>query len=72
MDYTVLTQLITSVGFPIVACVYLAVYVKHNSEENRKLINDMQTQHMAEVKQLSETIQNNTLAIQHLCDKLNV
>lgn len=59
MDVTVLTQLIGSLGFPIVACLYL--FYLHNKSEER---------HKQEVERLSESVDNNTRALEKLIEKL--
>lgn len=59
MDYTAVMQLIGSLGFPIVACVMLYVRMEKQDENHR-----------AEVSELTKAIQNNTLVMQQLLDKL--
>lgn len=59
MDYTAIAQLVGSLGFPIVACVMLYVRMEKQDEN-----------HKAEVSELSKAIQNNTLVMQKLIDKL--
>ena len=51
--------IISTVGFPIAACVFMGWYVKY--------INDM---HKVEIDKLSEALNNNTIALQRLVDKL--
>lgn len=63
-------QMITSVGFPIVACIFMGWYVKYQTDNYRNEVRDMQKEHKDEISKLSEVLQNNTLAIQKLCDKL--
>lgn len=59
MDITAITTLITTVGFPVVVCLAMMYYVKY--------LND---QHKQEIDKLSEALQNNTLVMQRLLDKL--
>lgn len=59
MDTNAITTLITSVGFPIVVCLICFWYIKTMTES-----------HKDEVKQLTAAIQNNTLVMQHLVDKM--
>lgn len=66
------TTLITTVGFPITCCIAMGWYVKNQMENYRADIQALNSRHADEVKQLTETINNNTLALQHLCDKLGV
>lgn len=59
MDTNAITTLITSVGFPIVVCLICFWYIKNMTET-----------HKDEVIQLTEAIQNNTLVMQKLVDKM--
>lgn len=60
MDVNVIITLISSVGFPIVACIGCGWY-----------INKKDTQHKEEVDKFAEALNNNTLVIQKLVDKLD-
>lgn len=57
MDYNAIIQAIGTVGFPIVMCLIL-VYMMYKLNE----------QHKEEMNKLNESLQNNTLALQHLTD----
>lgn len=54
-----IVELISRVGFPIAACLICFWY-----------INKQQQQHAEETRQLRDVLENNTLAIQRLADKL--
>lgn len=56
-----IVTVITNLGFPIAVCVMLMWYI-------RELIN----KHETETKEFTEALNNNTLALQKLCDKLDV
>ena len=58
MDINVITQLIGSLGFPIMVAIACFWY-----------INKQQEQHKEEINKLSEAVNNNTLVIQKLLDK---
>lgn len=58
-DYTWLTELIGNYAFPIGACVYLAM---ENREQRRT--------HAETTQKLSTVLNDNTLAITRLTDKL--
>ncbi len=60
MEYTELTTLITTVGFPIVMCLLLFKHIK-DSDSARK----------EEMDKMSDAIDNNTLALQRLVDMLD-
>jgi len=62
--------IISSLGFPIGACVGMAIYVKTQTENYRSDVKDIQKEHKEEIAKVTEALNNNTLALQKLCDKL--
>lgn len=70
MDLNVMISLITSVGFPIVACLGCGWYVKYTTDNYRQEVKEMRQEHAEEVGKMTEALANNTLAIQRLTDKL--
>lgn len=70
MDINVITSLVTSVGFPIVMCGAMGWYVKYISDKHSNEVQQLNSQHNEEMKQVTEALNNNTLALQKLCDKL--
>ena len=61
MDITTLSQLIGSLGFPIVACFYMS---KMQEKQNE--------QHSKEVEELRKSVDNNTKAMIKICTKIGV
>lgn len=61
--------LISSFGFPIVACLGLAWYVKYQTDNNNKEVKEMRQEHQDEIAKVTEALNNNTIALQRLCDK---
>lgn len=59
MDVNNLTAIVGTLGFPIVMCLMFFKYIRQMTE-----------QHKQEVKELSEAVNNNTLVMQQLIDKL--
>lgn len=59
MDVSTITSLIGSLGFPIVCCI--AMFSMLNKERDA---------HKEEMDKLNTTINNNTLALQALTDKM--
>lgn len=59
MDLNSATQLIGSLGFPIVACI--ALFYQNGKQEDR---------HREEMEKLSDAVNNNTLAITQLTEKI--
>lgn len=61
MDITTISQVIGTVGFPIVCCIYLIYTNGKNGEK-----------HDEEIGKLRIAIENNTKAMIKLCNKLGV
>lgn len=68
MDANTIIQLITTVGFPIVACGGMAWYVKYITDHNREDMKEERNQHDSEMQKVTDALNNNTLAIQKLTD----
>lgn len=60
MDGNMILQAITSVGFPIVMCLMLMWYVR-----------EISSKHKDESDKFAEALNNNTLVLQKLCDRLD-
>lgn len=61
---------ISTVGFPIVACVGLGWFVKYQTDSNNKEVAEMRKEHNEEIAKVTEALNNNTLAIQRLTDHI--
>lgn len=59
MDTNAIIQIVSSLGFPIACCV--AMFWQNNK---------LNESHKAEVSKLNEAINNNTIALNHIIDKL--
>ena len=71
MDANTLITLIGSLGFPIVACVACGWYCKYQSDYYRAEVKEIQAEHKEEISKVTEALNNNTLALQKLVDKLD-
>ena len=60
MDGQVIINAISTVGFPIVMCIILLYIVNKQNEE-----------HKEEMSKITESLNNNTLVIQHLTDTIS-
>lgn len=64
-----------SYAFPIVACIFMAYYVKDMSKSNRedtKALNEQHTKEMNAFKdEVKEALNNNTIALTRLCERLD-
>lgn len=65
-----IVTLIGSFGFPIVACLAMGWYVKYQMDNNNKQIKEITDEHRTEMKEVTTALNNNTLAIQKLCERL--
>lgn len=70
MDFTQIAALISSVGFPIVACIGMAYFFSRVNDNYRNDIKEMNSQHKAEMDAMTSAVQNNTLALQQLIDRM--
>lgn len=59
MDFTTVTQFVSTLGFPIAVCLICFWYINKREE-----------QHKDEVTELAKAINNNTLVMQKLVDSL--
>ena len=66
-----IVQIIRAVGFPIVAAVGCGYFVKWQYEQNAKQNEEMRKDHKEEVAKMTEALNNNTLALQKLIDKID-
>lgn len=61
MDVTAIVQIISSLGFPIAVSLICFWY-----------INKLEETHRNEVQKLTDALNNNTIIMQKLCDKMGV
>lgn len=64
-------QAISVVGFPIVCCLAMAWYVKYMSDQNNLRLDNLNKQHAEEMKEVTNAINNNTIALTKLTDSIN-
>lgn len=58
-----IVQLISTVGFPICACLGLGYYIKYQNDQHYK-------ERKEDSEKMTEAISNNTIALTKLCDKI--
>ena len=66
-----IVSIISAVGFPIVAAIGCGYFVKWQYEQNQKQNDEMRKEYKEEVSKMTEALNNNTLALQKLIDKLD-
>ena len=69
MEVNSIVTIISSLGFPIVACIACGFFIKYMFETFLKQIQDMREEHRSEVDKMTKAINNNTAVIQRLLDK---
>ena len=60
MDASSIVTVVSQVGFPIAMCLVMAWYVKYTND-----------QHKEEIDKITEALNNNTLALQKLCERMD-
>lgn len=70
MNSADIMTLIQTLGFPIVMCGLMAWYVKYMGDRNHDDMQKLNETHKDEIKNVTDALNNNTLAIQRLIDKL--
>ena len=75
MDVNTVLQIISTVGFPIACCIALGWYVARETRlqrEETKALNEQHTTEMLAFKdEMTAALNNNTLALTKLCEKLD-
>jgi hypothetical protein len=64
-------QIISTYGVSIAAMIALAVYIVRKDKENQAVINEIMNEHKSEVNDLRKTIENNTLIVTKLYERLS-
>lgn len=68
MDLNIITQLVGSLGFPIMACIGMFWYMNKEREDRAK-----ETElHKQEMDSMRQSLDNNTAALEKLAEKLSV
>lgn len=70
MDGNSIVTLIGSLGFPIVACIGMGWYVKYQMDAYSKQVKEIREEHNKQIESVTQALNNNTLALQKLCDKI--
>lgn len=63
-------QIVSALGFPIAMCGAMAWFVKYSMDESNKRIDNLNETHKEEVTSIKDALNNNTLVLQKLIDKL--
>lgn len=69
MEMEIITA-ITTVGFPIVACIAMGWYVKYITDKHEKAQREESERHKIEMEKMTEALNNNTLALTILTENI--
>ncbi len=70
MDFNSIMQAISTMGFPIVMCIVVCFYVKYIMDKNSEQLQMIMDKHREESKEMTKAIENNTLALTRLIEKI--
>lgn len=71
MDISVILDAVSIVGFPIVMCIIFMFYVKYLTDKNAEQIDKITDRHHDEMKEITQAVENNTLVLTKLLEKMN-
>lgn len=72
MDYATISTFIQTVGFPAVCVLGMGWYVKYITDQHHEELQKMQDQHRQEMNDVTQALNNNTLALQKLTDYITI
>lgn len=70
MDPNLIAQFISNVGFPVACVLLCGYYIKYREDRNDEKYDKLLRQHEEETKSMTTALNNNTMALQRLADKL--
>jgi len=71
MDYSTIITAISSVGFPIIACIMVYKAMLDNNKDFNAQVREMMKLHSEEIKSLQVSLDNNTAAISRMVDRID-
>ena len=72
MDMNLIAQLIASLGFPIVMCIILIVFIKYVIDAHRRERKELTERYAVLIEELTEVVSNNTNMISKINDKIDI
>lgn len=70
MDINNIASVIMNIGFPIVMCGAMGLFVKYMYDKDAAERDKLNENHEKEMDKIAEALNNNTIAITKLCEKL--
>ena len=72
MDYATIITAISSVGFPIIACIMVYKAMIDNNKDFNSQIKSLMQLHSDEIKSLQKSLDDNTSVIERLIDRIDL
>lgn len=66
-----IVDLINNQGFPIAVCLIMFFFFKYMFDTNKKEIHEINNKYQQNIDKMQESLNNNTIAITKLCEKLD-
>lgn len=70
MELGAILEAITTVGFPIAMCIIMMYYIKYVTDNNKAEIEKITNEHRAEMVEITKAVENNTVALTQLSERL--
>lgn len=70
INWNEILSAISAIGFPIVACLGIAVFMREEIKAQREDLRKSNEQHLTEMMAFKDALDNNTLALTKLCEKI--
>lgn len=71
MDIAAVTSLIGTLGFPIVACIFMAVFMWKMIKQNQEYQKEMEGKQTAAIEKMSEALVQNTAKLTEIYQKID-
>lgn len=66
-----LVQIVSTLGFPIACCIAMGYFFKYITDKDREERQALSDQHREEMRDVTAAVNNNTIAITKLCERLD-
>lgn len=66
-----LVQIVSTLGFPIACCIAMGYFFKYITDKDREERQTLSDQHREEMRDISTALNNNTVALTKLCERLD-
>lgn len=71
MDVAAITSLVGTLGFPIVACVFMAIFIWKMIKQNQDYQNKLEEKQTGAIEKMSEALTTNTQKLSEIIVKID-